>query len=153
MIDGLIIIVFTVAALGIWTTLCFAAVGYFSQRSQGRMVASILLTGAGLVLQFTSEGWALAFFITVFVAAMFQIAPADSATNPAAAETPPVVTANKHKSVKSVATPEKDQREKPIGGSRMVEAILFEGDPIRIKRARKIKKTFGHYPWYMGGDL
>ncbi|WP_417260411.1 MULTISPECIES: hypothetical protein [Pseudomonadota] len=41
----------------------------------------------------------------------------------------------------------------PITGSRATEAILFDGDPIRIKRARKIKKTFGHYPWYMGGDL
>ena len=41
----------------------------------------------------------------------------------------------------------------PITGSGVTEAILFDGDPIRIKRARKIKKTFGHYPWYMGGDL
>ncbi|AJD50313.1 hypothetical protein TH3_00935 [Thalassospira xiamenensis M-5 = DSM 17429] len=41
----------------------------------------------------------------------------------------------------------------PITGARVTEAILFDGDPIRIKRARKIKKTFGHYPWYMGGDL
>ncbi|HCK18367.1 MAG TPA: hypothetical protein DHW36_07610 [Thalassospira sp.] len=41
----------------------------------------------------------------------------------------------------------------PITGSHVTEAILFDGDPIRIKRARKIKKTFGHYPWYTGGDL
>lgn len=41
----------------------------------------------------------------------------------------------------------------PITGSHVAEAILFDGDPIRIKRARKIKKTFGHYPWYTGGDL
>jgi magnesium-transporting ATPase (P-type) len=41
----------------------------------------------------------------------------------------------------------------PITGSYVAEAILFDGDPIRIKRARKIKKTFGHYPWYTGGDL
>ncbi|RCK47786.1 hypothetical protein [Thalassospira profundimaris] len=41
----------------------------------------------------------------------------------------------------------------PITGSRVAEIMLFDGDPIRIKRARKIKKTFGHYPWYTGGDL
>lgn len=43
----------------------------------------------------------------------------------------------------------KKKNDGPIGGSRAVEQMLFDGDPERMRNARRTKKIFGHYPWYI----
>lgn len=155
MSDVLIVTIFGAAGLGLWLLLCYVTAGTFVTVRFARWALCVLIFGTGLALLFTAKAWALLLFGTVFVVTMFEISngPSKATYRTASVTKNSVASSVAVESAKKVASKDRKKKCEPITGSRVAEAILFDGDPIRIKRARKIKKAFGHYPWYMGGDL
>ncbi|MBS8275615.1 hypothetical protein DYI21_18645 [Thalassospira tepidiphila] len=155
MADILIVTIFGASGLGLWFLLCYVAAGAIVTVRLPRWTLSVLICGGGLALLFAAKAWALLLFGMVFVVTMFQISNGSgrrASTDENTAKSGEMFSKAPERARKVIR---KDTKEKcePITGSRVAEIMLFDGDPIRIKRARKIKKTFGHYPWYTGGDL
>lgn len=109
------ILMMVVQAL-IWMGICYLAVG----RAHAKGGVFWALVTCGVFLYFVPVGdWGPIFYTVVTILAILRVIAASSGSN---------------KTEDKAALKKKD---KPIGGSRLVEALIFEGDTARAKKARK----------------